>query len=257
MVRARFLPSRKKVLYKVVQHTGSNALQNGHNHVIKSVPGIVSPPKLDDGEKKECTITDEAEIGEFGSIMKRMKDDPQSAASLMEGWNKQKRRRLCNIAFDRFPAVLSRARFCSTRKMVEALNVVSFMVESISENARTGAEERREGTSSSESREISRTSEPRSGAVTGFFKNTLEEREHSSNSNSKGEAELARKDGHSGVNISRRIEDCSKIVNESSVSRTRSCIIGRAVHMEGARSLYTYVQKYLRNPIPLELLFAL
>ena len=139
MVRARFLPVEKKVICKVIKHTGLGALENGHNHHLEGVSCHVPCSAELDG------TGDLVEPAEEKSIVKQMREDPQGSASLMAGWGLCKRRRVCIASIKKFVNYLSRPDLCDARQMIEALNVVDLMADSIKRRERMRPKEEKKG----------------------------------------------------------------------------------------------------------------
>ena len=207
MVRARFVPSRKKVVCKLLKHRGSGALHNGHNHPVGDEDDHTGVP-LKNGEPPTASIGED--VGEdIESVLKRMRDDPKGAASLITGWSSAKRRRLCQISLESFAALVSRDDICSDREMIEALNAVDFM--------KTSLRRTREG----EVRPIrvfSDESVQESGFRYQVSGNLIDRKTPSATSQEAGQKNFERE---------------NSVSLENSGGKTFSCIVGRPVQAEG------------------------
>ena len=216
IVRARFVPSRSKVVCKVLKHTGPGALDNGHNHRIRWSPVSTTSP--------HSAVTKKEAGGEdIDSILKRMRTDPAGAASLIDSWSTEKRRRVCSASFERVKSIISRTDLCTARQMVEALNVADLLAESIWRRGRT--RQFQQAHDSSTSADLpAREHESISGASPGKHQGAV--------------PLLQEEDEQSkmvGEDLSNQHDRCSVADNETADyddGNTRSCLVGRAVNEE-------------------------
>ena len=129
MIRARYLPSRKKVVCKVMKHGGLDARRNGHNHSTGEAGTNI---KTNYTAEIELPVSKKRPLeGDVANVLRRMSDDPAGAALLMKGWTADKRKRLCQISLGGLAALLSQEDACSEREIVDALNAVGFIKKSL------------------------------------------------------------------------------------------------------------------------------
>ena len=106
-VRARYLPSQKKVTCTVSLHEGPDTLPNGHNH------------QLSKGKRKR------AENEEL--VLRSLKQSPEEAIALLGSWRVEQRKRFCETVFRGAAEFISNPDECSLRRMVEVLMMVKFL----------------------------------------------------------------------------------------------------------------------------------
>ena len=153
MVRAKYLPVERKIVCRVLRHIGPGALPNGHNHQVEtseSADRRVCPVGGFVGDKNRGRSIeggeDEGEVvlsswkghkADVESVLKKMVVDPEGAGSLVDGMSMAKRRKVCELSFLRSAKIISRPEVCSGRQMIEALNLVELLAQSIRRRAQT------------------------------------------------------------------------------------------------------------------------
>ena len=109
-VRARYIPSLRKVTCSVKLHDGPDALPNGHNHQLLK-------GKKMRAENEEC-------------VLKYLRERPEKAIAMLGSWRVEQRKRLCESVFKDAADFISNPDECSLRRMVEVLMMVNFLTPS-------------------------------------------------------------------------------------------------------------------------------